>query len=346
MQIEKLQEVSKDNAVIEGTYVISKCELKPFKQKSGSFLTCELTDKTGTIKGVIWENAEKVIEKIENRSVVSLKAECTRYNDVPQLIIMKLTKIKKFNKADFVPSLDNKIVEEILKSLKETSSLIKKPLYKAIWDYLIFNKPENLIQEDFKQCPGGVNNVHHSYLGGLLEHSTSMINIAKTFVNKYEDIDLDTILTGCLIHDIGKIKTYKWDTILEMGDRGRLLHHISLGLLVLNQIIDNIYPNVDLTEEDNHNLMLLQHIIVSHHQNDGVPKPMTVEAQIVADLDNLDASANYSVGFIKGSNNENESNWTRYSVLRERRYYSPISPKKIEISENKESINIESDSLF
>lgn len=82
MQIESLKEISKKNTVIDGIYVISKCELKPFKQKPGFFLNCELTDKTGSIKGVIWDNAEKIIKEINNKSVVEINGEVTRYNDI------------------------------------------------------------------------------------------------------------------------------------------------------------------------------------------------------------------------------------------------------------------------
>lgn len=230
--------------------------------------------------------------------------------------------------------------------------MIENPFYKKLWEYLLFKKNIYVIPTLFHECPGGVGTVHHAYLGGLLEHSNSMIKTAKCLVGHSKEIDMGTLLTGCLIHDIGKIVAYSWDIIIEMNDKGRLLHHIPLGMMVLNRIIDDIYttsqkPFVQLTEKEEHDLMLLHHIIVSHHEDkESVRKPMTAEAQIVSGLDNLDAAANYCADFINNKNNhEQDTNWTRYSTLTERRYYKPVLEEKIEIPEAK-SKRVESDSMF
>jgi 3'-5' exoribonuclease len=313
MYVEQLKEMSKKNALIDGSYIISKLEAKQFRDKPGIFLTCDLIDKTGTIKAVVWDRADILKECLKNKCVFKITGEATRYKDSPQIVIKTAVKTETYDPADFMPSLDAATQKECLEYLKTIALFIKDPTCKKIWSYLI-TEPEDGDLEKFKTCPGGVGDaIHHSYLGGLLEHSTSMVKIAEHFCQDRPDLNKDILLTGCLIHDIGKIVTYDWSTVIEMTDAGRLLHHTTLGVGILNCMIG---------DEDDDTGLQLAHIIVSHHQEEGIRKPMTPEAEAVAQIDSLDAA-------IKGiqqyesdpANKQEDGGWTKFCNLTGRQYF-------------------------
>jgi len=331
MRVENLKESAVNIRDIKGTFVISRCELKPFKNKDGNYLQCELSDKTGAIKGVVWEGADKLHEWLHNKMVVSISGELTRYNDVPQVVIRSVNEQSEFNPEDFVPALDIEKQKSNRDTLISIAESIKNPVCGPIWDYIVNNRPKNQLHEKFFMCPGGVGDVHHAYLGGLVEHVTFMISLAETAVDLHH-LDRDVTLTGCLVHDIGKTEGYSWDMVIEMNDVGRLLHHIPIGFGLLNDIARA--TKIDQKEGDT--LIRLLHVIVSHHANEGHRKPMFPEAQIVSELDSLDASVNLAKGFMSDPNNMDDSNkWTKFCRVSERQYYLQGLDKALELPQIK-----------
>ena len=327
MYVEHLKEASKNNAAINGSYIISKLEVKTFKAKSGFFLQCDLTDKTGSVKGIVWDRADILQKCLKNKAVFRITGEATRYNDVPQIVIKTAVKEDAYNPADFMPSLKQDLWEQHIEYLRKTSEGIKDRTCRYIWDTLTnpdeSKHPEYL--KKFSTCPGGVGEViHHSYIGGLLEHTASMVRLGEHLCLSRPELDRDMLLTGCLIHDIGKILTYNWATVIEMTDQGRLLHHTTLGV----RILDIILASDDLTK------LHLAHIIVSHHQEEGVRKPMTLEAEAVAQIDSLDAATKGIQQYTEEpSNRQEEGNWTRYCSLTSRQYYlgeRPVTESPVE----------------
>ena len=324
MYIEQLKELSKSNAQISGSYLFSKIEAKPFKNKQGFFLVCELTDKTGTVKGVVWDRAEILKECLKNKQVFKITGEATHYNDAPQIVVKTAVKQDIYNRADFMPSLSQDDIERYMNYLQGIAESIKNPTCQKIWVHLITD-PEDGDMERFTMCPGGMGDIiHHSYLGGLLEHSASMVKIAEHFCQSRPELDRDILLTGCLIHDIGKIASYRWETVIEMTDAGRLLHHTTLGIGLLDIML--------IVPYDEKVGLHLAHIIVSHHQDEGIRKPMTAEAEAVAQIDSLDASLKTIQQYVsEPSNRQEDGDWTRYCQLTGRQYF---------LTENKEIIEI------
>lgn len=316
--VQEIIDASKTNQRIEGTFVISKCDLKSFLNKPGSFLSCELTDKTGSIRGVVWDDALAIKQLITDKMVVDVTGEATRYKDIPQVTLSSVKKAETYNPGDFVPELDQAVLKHYLDQLGRTKTVIVNEVCKKIWDYIIPAK--NDFGRAFISCPGGVGSVHHAYVGGLVEHVAGMI-IASPQVIKQFKLDQDLVVTGCLIHDIGKVPAYNWNVVIEMSDRGRLLHHIPIGFGLLKEIAQTLGIN-----PEDETLTRLLHIIVSHHEDEGHRKPMFPEAQAVSMLDAMDAALNFCNGFIKSPENQEEGNWTKFCRLTERQYYNP-TPK-------------------
>lgn len=318
MNVQQIIEASKTNQHITGTVVISKCELKSFQQKTGSFLNCDLTDKTGTIRGVSWDDATMIKEMVKDRMVVEITGNATQYRDVPQVTITSIKKAETYNPEDFVPKLEKNIHEECIQQLK--SEIVLNPVCTKIWNYILHS--ENSLADKFIQCPGGVGTVHHAYLGGLVEHVAGMTMASEGFIERFS-LDHDIVHTGCLVHDIGKILAYEWGIIIQMNDRGRLLHHIPLGYGLLRDIAQNL--EIDPNDET---LMKLLHIIVSHHEDEGHRKPMFPEAQAISMLDAMDAALNFCSSFVKDFDNQGDGNWTKFCRLTERFYFKPVDNSK------------------
>jgi 3'-5' exoribonuclease len=275
------------------TFMCSKVDFKPFKAKPGSFLSCELSDVSGAVKAILWE-----------------ASSAQPYNDAPQILIKTITIATDFDMNQLIPSLPEEKINSLFGELKDIAAKINNPFCKYVWDSV-------LADERFRQCPGGVGDVHHAYLGGLLEHTQAMLSAAN-FVNADYRLDQDILLTGCLIHDIGKIHCYNWDTAIEMNDQGRLLHHTSIGYGMLQTWAIGFDGNSIFS---NRSFLKLAHI--SHHDEEGIRKPMMPEAAAVAAIDAMDAVINHSRDFTLKPENLTDSNWTRFCQLTSRQYYVP-----------------------
>jgi 3'-5' exoribonuclease len=164
--------------------------------------------------------------------------------------------------------------------------------------------------------------LHHVYLGGLLEHTLSVGNLILQVSKNYEGLNLDLLLAGGILHDIGKIHELTYSRSFDYSDSGRLIGHITLGVEMINEKI-RLIP--DFPQELATNL---KHLIISHHgeYHYGSPKrPKILEAFILYYLDDLDAKVEGIKRFIQRGK-ENQSNWAGYHQVFERYIYkSPDS---------------------
>ena len=317
--VEELNSQVAMNKRVCGIFVLSHCELKPFKQKAGHFFSCLLNDKTGTIKGIIWDRADSYTWA-KDKVVVKIGGELTRYNDVPQVVISGMSQEMLYDSADFVQSLSAEDIEDCEIYLTNIGKTIKEPLCKLVWKKV-------LSYPGFSKCPGGVGAVHHNYIGGLIEHTAYVVRIADDMLKSRpnDKLDRDLLLTGALVHDLGKIRSYNWNIIIEVNDRGRLLYHTTLGCEILDE----------MEIEDEELATRLKHIMISHHGDHGPCKPMFPEAIAISTIDSLDASMNHSLAYIANAENQKEGeNWTTFCRLTERQYYNPQEKKELQEPEN------------
>jgi len=180
--------------------------------------------------------------------------------------------------------------------------------------HLFFN--DETIAALFKKAPAA-KGFHHVYIGGLLEHTLSVIRLLDKINNHYQGINRDLLITGGILHDIGKIYEYSYDSIFDYSDQGRLIGHIVIGIEMLDKKIAAIE---DFPEKL---AMELRHLILSHHgtQEFGSPKrPKTLEALIVHFIDDLDAKVNAFQEFIAESRDDDAA-WTPFHKLFERFIY-------------------------
>lgn len=141
----------------------------------------------------------------------------------------------------------------------------------------------------YEQCPASTSG-HHAELGGLLKHTCEVARIALATAAEFPAADAELLLAGALLHDIGKLASYRWEGGFEMTVAGSVVGHVVLGALMLDQRVRAADP-IPCTPEE---LLLLQHLILSHHGKleFGAPVlPLTLEAEILHFADNASARA-------------------------------------------------------
>ena len=297
----------KEGECIESLYLVREKSFDTAKNGK-PYMSLEVADKTGTVACRKWDAEKRVFDSFNADDFVKVKAKVEIYRKYPQLNIDSLEKADEtsVDTSLFMPTLD-KDREGLFKALLSEIGLVKNIYLKTLLNNIFSN--EGFISK-FKSAPAATD-FHHPYIGGLLEHTLSCMELAKLVVSKYSGIDRDLLMCGSALHDIGKIEELSYKRSFYYTDKGRLIGHVVLGMNMVEKEINNI---PDFPEELKN---LLLHIIISHHgeQEWGSPKrPMCLEAVVLHHIDNLDAKIN---GFKQFADTYNDpsSNWTKYSKM-------------------------------
>ncbi len=248
------------------------------------YLNLILGDKTGQLEGRVWEPGDPRIAKdFERGDVVKARGSATRFDDRLQMKIDQLRKAtaNEVDKADLLPATTYDVAElwrQLLAFIESFTNPDLKLLMTTMLD-------DPAIAAAYREAPAA-KQLHHAWLGGLLEHVVSLLTLADRVAPHYPLLDRDLLLTGVLLHDIGKIRELSWVTGFEYTVEGVLLGHIQIGAALAERAIDSL-PNFPPRLKT-----LVLHMILSHHGKleFGSPKlPMIPEALALSFLDDLDA---------------------------------------------------------
>ncbi len=276
------------------------------------FMKLTLGDVSGTVRGIIWD-LNLLSEPLEKGEVVFLKGSVNEYHG-PQIVIKEIKKLApdKVNRRYLQPMSDRdpqEMLQELKKIITEEveNSSLQRLLKKVFSD-------KNFVQK-FAQAPAA-KTVHHNYVGGLLEHTLEVVDLSKKIAEMYPDqINQDVLLTGAILHDMGKVEEYDMDSLnFELTDRGKLLGHISIGKEMLDRCIHQL-------EEFPQELKLeLEHVLLTHHGkkewgSPEIPKTIQAFALYYADL----VSARISqFSKLMHSHQSQETFWTEWDRFLER----------------------------
>lgn len=282
-------------------------------QKGNPYLSLRLRDKTGVVDGRVWDNVDEMSGLFQKGDIIRINSRAVSYRNIIQLSISEIQTPgeTEINPADYSPTSKSN-TSEMYGDLMGFIETIENPHLKALLD-LIFESDE--IGEAFRKAPAA-KGFHHSYLGGLLEHTLSVTRLLDKAADHYSDANRDLLIAGGILHDIGKIEEFSYRRLIDYSDEGRLIGHIILGL----EMVDAKLREIEGFPEDL--ALKLRHIILSHHGvlEYGSPKrPKTVEALIVNYMDDLDAKVNAFREYIEES--DDDSNWTPFHRLLERFIY-------------------------
>ncbi|OQW98964.1 MAG: hypothetical protein BWK74_03330 [Desulfobacteraceae bacterium A6] len=285
------------------------------QKKDGSdYLNITLSDRTGKIKAVVWDNVGKVAAGSNTGDFVHVRGSVSEYKGTLQIVIksMETTLPDSMDPSDFLPATGRDI-DSMFKQLAGISDSIKeknlRALFTAFWNDAEF-------VEKFKKAPAA-KKMHHAYIGGLLEHTLSMALLAERIAGHYSGLDRDLLIAGTILHDIGKIREFEYDIKIDYSDEGRLLSHIVIGLGMIDEKIKEIkeFPGALA--------LMLRHMIVSHHgtRDFGSPEPpKTIEAVLLNYIDEIDSKISGIREFI--SSGDGAGNWTSYHKMLERHFYT------------------------
>lgn len=285
-----------------------------FSNKGTPYHSLRLSDKTGAVDAKIWDNALELDKLFKKGDIVKIQARATSYKNTTQLHIidLKAAPAEAIDLTDYLPTA-GKDRDEMFSHICAFAEEIQDTRLKALLRLFLDDKE---ISKGFKMAPAA-KGFHHVYLGGLLEHTLSVVRLLDLVTKHYEGLNRDLVICGGILHDIGKIFEFTYDRIIDYTDEGRLIGHIVKGVEMVNARIALL---ADFPESL---AMELRHIIISHHGmlEYGSPKlPNTTEAMVVHMVDDLDAKVNAFQEYIKASSDEN-TNWTPFHKLFDRYIY-------------------------
>ena len=243
-----------------------------------------LQDKTGTLDGKIWDPNSSGIADYAEKDFIEIVGDVITYNNNLQLNVKQLRVAREgeYTLADYLPSTDKNVEEMYQELLAFIAAIEQEPLRKVCAYY--YKENEDFIRE-FKGH-SAAKSVHHSFAGGLLEHTVAILRLCRFFADHYPIINRSLLYAGALYHDIGKIKELSPFPENDYTDEGQLVGHIVIVVEMLNEALKSQpdFPVVVANE--------LKHCILAHHGEleFGSPKkPALIEAVVLNLADNADS---------------------------------------------------------
>ena len=301
----------RENQLVDAMFLVASKNHGVTKGGS-SYLTLKLLDRSGEIEGRVWDRADDLARGFDKNDFVRVRGQATLYQGKIQIRVQDVIRVEESKVAaeDFLPRSAND-PDVMLAELQAILRAIKNPHLLALAEACF---ADDDMMRLLKQAPGA-KTIHHPYLSGLLEHTLSLLKLILQVVENYRGVDVDMLLIGGFLHDIGKIYEFTFDRALDYTDAGQLLGHLVMEVELVTRKIETIpeFP-ADLA-------LLVKHMLVSHHgaYEFGSPKlPQTLEAVILHSLDDLD-------GKIQAIQNMPEkepgSKWTAFHRAYGRSFY-------------------------
>lgn len=295
--IEKQIMEFKEGDFIRGKFAVRTKETpRDYKNKPGKYFFLGVGDKTGDISLKFWGGPDdskltSLYNTLGIGDVIEVTGEVAmdRYDNVLALNMdeglhaLRRCAEDEYKPEDFLPTSERDLddmLEEMHVVIGSVSDVDLRALLESFFSDEDFTK-------EFKESPAAMKH-HHSYIGGLLEHTLNVVKICDMMAIHYSNLNRDLLLTGAILHDIGKIPAYSAKTSIDMTDKGKFLGHITLSSAMVEEKLKEKSDFPDVLK------MKLTHLILSHHGNVESeyqsPKRMKIpEASALYHADLLDA---------------------------------------------------------
>ena len=268
----------KEEGKIELPCLITRCD-KGKTTKGTPYLALTLEDSSGILDAKFWNLTDEQVDAYHVGMVVEATGDIIIHKNALQLRVRTLKEIADGDLTQFV--------RQAPMSKKEMKDEVEKYLVQ-VEDSSLFLITQTILEEKEKEyySYSAATKNHHNFVGGLAYHSLSMLKMAMKVCELYPWLDKDLIICGTLLHDVGKIEELSSPVLPEYTVEGNLIGHISL----MGNYIDRISHQLKIENEES--ILLLKHMILSHHGKTdfGSPVvPMIPEAEVLSTIDNLDA---------------------------------------------------------
>lgn len=299
-----------DHEHIEGQFLLGSVS-KGVNSNGGSYLSAELRDASGQIVAKKWDATPADEQLFVVGNVIRVVGETNKYKEQLQIKILsaELVPLEEIDVEKFVkaPPVEK---EELIRRFNAHVDSIKNQGCLKLLNYMIKKFGDKIFS-----YPAAVS-IHHEYSSGLLMHSVTMADLAN-YLSPIYDADHDLMITGCLLHDLGKIIELEGPIVYKYSLEGKLLGHISIMAAEIRKAADELKLEGEVP-------LLLEHMILSHHgqQEFGSPvMPYTKEALLLSLIDNLDSKM---VVVNKALSDVEEGNFTnKVFPLDNRAFYKP-----------------------
>ncbi|MCD8011513.1 MAG: HD domain-containing protein [Lachnospiraceae bacterium] len=280
------------------------------KTKIGkSYYSLLLQDKTGTVDGKVWD-LSSCIDHFEAMQYIHIDGDVTTFQGSLQLNIrrIRLAREGEYNPVDYLPTSPYDRKEMYQKIVKLVDSIQDESLHALAASFFVEDK--EFMQEFVAHS--AAKSVHHSFLGGLLQHTLRVTELCDFYCRQYPALNRDLLITGALCHDIGKLRELASFPQNDYTDDGQLLGHIVIGYQMVMERIATIpgFPPRKASE--------LGHLILSHHgelEYGSPKKPALIEAVALHHADNTDAKLETMSELLSGA--LNDTDWLGYQRLLE-----------------------------
>lgn len=267
-----------DHEHVEGQFLVGNVS-KGVNTVGGSYFSLELRDASGTIAAKKWDATLLDEQIFTPGNVISLVGETNKYKEQLQLKVLsaELVSLEDIDVERFVkaPPVDKEI---LIKRFKDYVASVKNEDCQKLLAYFV-----NKFGDSLFSYPAAVS-IHHEYSSGLLMHSVTMADLASSMCEIY-DADRDLVITGCLLHDMGKIIELEGPIVFKYSTEGKLLGHISIMAAEIRKAASELKIESEIP-------VLLEHMVLAHHGQleFGSPVlPLTKEALLLSLVDNLDS---------------------------------------------------------
>jgi 3'-5' exoribonuclease len=270
------------NRVVTTSFLVHSKEIR--QKKTGElYLSLLLGDRTGELDAKMWDNVSEVIDEFDRDDFVKVKGLIQIFHNRPQLTIHKLRRMddSEVEFSDYFPS-SRRDPDEMWMELRSIVSGLSNVHIKALLN-AILDEPD--IAARYRRAPAA-KQIHHAFLGGLIEHVLSICALARMTADHYKTVDYDLLIAGAVLHDIGKLYELNYHRGFSYSNEGQLLGHITIAVRMVE---DKIRLLPDFPPELR---SLVEHLILSHHGQleFGSPKlPCFPEALLLHFLDDMDS---------------------------------------------------------
>jgi 3'-5' exoribonuclease len=312
------------NQAITTSFLVHSKEVR--QKKSGEiYLSLLLADRTGELDAKMWDNVPEVVDAFDRDDFVKVKGLVQIFHNRPQLTIHKMRRLddREIDFADYFPT-SRRNPEEMWAELRGTVAGVQNPHLKALLEAILDDED---VARRYRRAPAA-KQIHHARLGGLIEHVLSVAKLARMAAAHYPNTDLDLLLAGVILHDIGKIYELNYERGFSYSIEGQLLGHIGIALRMIAEKVRG------LPEFPPRLRALVEHMILSHHGQleFGSPKlPQFPEALLLHYLDDLDSKMECMRSLIE-NDRQVEGCFTSYSpslarvALKKDKYLEDVAP--------------------
>jgi 3'-5' exoribonuclease len=261
-----------ENRTVEGVYAVAKKER--LRTRAGAaYLALELVDPSGRIAARVWNDVELLDSRFAEGDAVRVLGRVERFRDRLQLDVRTLEPAQDVDPASMAPAL-RRDADELEGFLEFLAAEVTHPGLRSAVDRVL----DSATRVAMRTLPATVDG-HHSYAGGLLEHTVGVATLARETAQLHQRLRVDLLVAAALVHDVGRVQELGRGPVFRPTDEGRLLGHVHLGLRMIEERASALDPGVRAE---------LLHAVACHHD---VRAARTAEAAVLYHANQLDAVA-------------------------------------------------------